>query len=165
MTQDQFHYDSLMIGALLALPLQVIGRRVANALARHGFTDYRLTYQSVFQWCRPEGSRLTELASRAGVTKASMGEIIDALVQRGYMERVPDPTDGRALLIRRTERGWEVNRVARQVVEEIQQEWIHALGEEQFTHLLDALRQLATILKEPPGAAGEEASKRPKKYG
>ena len=119
MTQKTSDYDALMIGALLAIPTQVIGRRVATTLVAHGFTDYRPTYQPVFQWCRPEGSRLTELAERVGVTKQSMGEIIDVLEQRGYVERVPDPTDGRAILIRRTQRGWEINRVAREVVEHV----------------------------------------------
>ena len=143
MAEQSTRYDSLMIGALLAIPVQVIGRRVSAALAQQGFTDYRPTYQVVFQWCRPEGSRLTELAERAGVTKQSMGEIIDVLDQRGYVERVPDPTDGRAILIRRTERGWEVNRIARQVVEQLQQEWAQALGEEQFAQLLHDLLPIA----------------------
>ncbi len=150
MSEQSTPYDSLMIGALLAIPVQVIGRRVLAALAERGFTDYRPTYQVVFQWCKPEGSRLTELAERAGVTKQSMGEIIDVLEQRGYVERVPDPSDGRAILIRRTERGWEVNRIARQVVEQIQQEWAQALGEEQFAQLLHDLRRLAILLDEHP---------------
>ena len=157
MTQKSSVYDTLMIGALLAIPTQVIGRRVVAALVEHGFTDYRPTYQPVFQWCRPEGSRLTELAERVGVTKQSMGEIIDVLEQRGYVERVPDPTDGRAILIRRTPRGWEVNRIARQVVEQVQQEWAQALGQERFTYLLDTLRQLALVLDEPTGAAHPDA--------
>ncbi len=163
MTQKTSVYDTLMIGALLAIPTQVIGRRVVAALVEHGFTDYRPTYQPVFQWCRPEGSRLTELAERAGVTKQSMGEIIDVLEQRGYVERVPDPTDGRAILIRRTPRGWEVNRIARQVVEQVQQEWAQALGQERFTSLLDTLRQLALVLDEPTGAAHPDVHLPPKK--
>jgi DNA-binding MarR family transcriptional regulator len=114
--------------------------------------------------CKPEGSRLTELAERVGVTKQSMGEIIDVLEQRGYVERVPDPTDGRAILIRRTERGWQVNRIARQVVEQIQQEWAQALGQERFTSLLEALRQLALVLDGPVGAPNPpEAHTPPKK--
>ena len=163
MTQKTSDYDTLMIGALLAIPTQVIGRRVAAALVEHGFTDYRPTYQPVFQWCRPEGSRLTDLAERVGVAKQSMGEIIDVLEQRGYVERVPDPTDGRAILIRRTPRGWEVNRIARQVVEQIQQEWAQVLGPERFTALLDTLRQLALVLDEPLGAAQPDANMSPKK--
>ena len=150
MSEESTLYDSLMIGALLTIPVQEIGRRMSAAMAEQGFTDYRPTYQVVFQWCKPEGSRLTELAERAGVTKQSMGEIIDVLEQRGYVERVPDSSDGRAILIRRTERGWEVNRIARQVVEQIQQEWAQALGEEQFAQLLHDLRRLAILLDEHP---------------
>lgn len=96
---------------------------------------------------------LTELAKWVGVTKQPMAEIVDALEQRGYVERIPDPTDGRAMLIRRTQRGWAVNRIAREVVEQIQQEWATVLGEERFTHLLETLRQLALFLNEPLGAA------------
>lgn len=153
MTEEITPYDTLMVGALLAIPLQVITRRVTSALLEQGFTDYRPTYQPVFQVCRPEGSRLTELAKRVGVTNQSMNEIIDALEQRGYVERVPDPTDGRAALIRRTERGWQVNRVARQIVEELQREWAKALGEEAFGELLQHLRHLALLLDEPLGAS------------
>ncbi len=164
MTEESTPYDSLMIGALLTFPVQEIGRRVATALAEQGFTDYRLTYQTVFQWCRPEGSRLTELAKRAGITKQSIAEIIDVLEQHGYVERIPDPTDGRAQLIRRTPRGWEVNRVARETVEQIQQEWARELGEERFSHLLETLRSLAVYLDEPLGAASHpEANRAPKK--
>ena len=162
MTQEPSRYDALMIGALLSLPMQVISRQVAAALAEH-FPDYRPTYEPVFQWCKPEGSRLTELAERVGVTKQSMGEIIDALEQRGYVERVPDPTDGRAILIRRTELGWEINRVARQLVVEIQQEWMRAVGEEQFGQLLHLLRRLALALDEPIGPAGHPQAEKPPK--
>lgn len=103
--------------------------------------------------CRPAGSRLTELAALAGVTKSSMVETIDALVERGYFERVPDPTDGRATLVRRTARDWEVNRIAREVVEQVQAEWIQALGAERFAEMLDTLRRLAAYLDESLGAS------------
>lgn len=160
MGQDTSRYDSLMIGALLYLPIRVLERRVAQAIATYGFADYRPTHQVVFQFCRPEGSRLTELAERAGVTKQTMGESIEYLVQHGYFERVPDPTDGRAILIRRTERGWDVNRIARQVVEEIQQEWAQTLGEASFSQLLQHLRRLAMLLDEPPGPASTPQTKK-----
>ena len=156
-TEEFSPYDALMIGALLTIPMQEITRRVSAALQQQGYTDYRPTYQVVFQWCQPEGSRLTELAARAGMTKQSMGEIIDVLEQRGYVERIPDSTDGRATLIRRTERGWQVNRVAREVVEQLQQQWARALGEETFAELLQHLRRLALLVDEPLGASERAA--------
>jgi len=157
-TEESTPYDELMIGALLTIPVQEITRRVSAALRQQGFTDYRPTYQVIFQWCKPEGSRLTELAERAGITKQSMGELIDAMEQRGYVERIPDPTDGRATLIRRTERGWQVNRVAREVVEQLHQQWTRAIGEEAFTELLHHLRCLALLVETPPGASEPTAA-------
>ena len=68
---------------------------------------------------------------------------------------MPDPRDGRATLIRRTERGWAVNQVARRVVEEVQGEWAHALGEEEFAELLNRLRHLVGILNEPAAVAAD----------
>ena len=78
------------------------------------------------------------------------------------MERVPgDPTDGRAISIRRTELGWEINRVARQLIVEIQQESIRAVGEERFGQLLHLLRRLALALDEPIGPAGHPQAEKP----
>jgi len=81
---------------------------------------------------------LTELAERAQITKQSMGYLVDYLQERGYVERVPDLVDGRAKLVRYTERGREVDRVTRQIVQGIEEDWACRLGE----HKMDQLRQL-----------------------
>lgn len=150
-------FERLLIGAPLNLLAQAINRRVVAALHQQGYTDFRASFHPVFQWCRPEGSRLTELADIIGVSKSAMTQLIDVLVRRGYVERVPDPHDRRATLIRRTARGWEVNRIARQVVEVAQEEWSRALGPEVFAEVLRALR-LLTRLTYAPGTLGEDAS-------
>ncbi len=92
----------------------------------------------VFQHLLLEGMHLTELAERAQITKQSMGYLVDYLQERGYVERVPDLVDGRAKLVRYTERGREVDRVTRQIVQGIEEDWACRLGE----HKMDQLRQL-----------------------
>ena len=146
--------DRYLIGALLAIPWQVLRRRVDDALAAEGFADYRPSFTALFQWLGPEGNRITELAQRAGVTKQSMAEMVDEMERRGYVERVPDPTDRRAKLVRRTERGWRVNQTARRVVEQVQQEWRGQMGEEAFAQLQELLRRLVRLLDQPGGVAG-----------
>ena len=146
--------DQYLVGALLAIPWQVIQRRVDEALAAEGFTDYRPSFAALFQWLGPEGNRSTELAQRAGVTKQSIAELVDKMERRGYVERVPDPTDRRAKLVRRSERGWRVNQTARRVVEQVQQEWQGKMGEEDFAQLQEQLRRLVRLLDEPGGVAG-----------
>lgn len=43
-----------------------------------------------------EGSRLTELAQRAGMTKQAMGALVDQCEAWGLVTRGPDPLDARA---------------------------------------------------------------------
>lgn len=154
MAADAIPFDRLMIGATLNLLAQAINRRVVETLHAQGFTDFRPAFHPVFQWCKPEGSRLSELAEMSGVTKSAMTQLIDVLVRLGYVERAPDLRDGRATLIRRTERGWAVNRIAARVVEETQQEWSMELGLEQFTRLLEALRHLTRLTYTPSPQRG-----------
>lgn len=161
MQDETIPYERLMIGALLNLLTRTLNRRVVEALHAAGHANFRASFTAVFQWCRPEGSRLTELAERAGVTKPSMNEIINVLVEMGYVERVPDPRDRRATLVRRTERGWEVNRDARQAVEALQLEWSQAIGAAELDQLLDGLRRLtraATGLPEGNNAAWRDGT-------
>jgi DNA-binding MarR family transcriptional regulator len=145
--------DRYLVGALLLIPAQVVRRRVAAALVDL-FPDYRPNYDAVFQWLGPDGDRISELAQRCGVSKQAMGETIDWLEQHGYVERVPDPSDGRATLVRRTELGWRVNRAARDQVEATQAEWTRALGEADFSDLMRLLRRLVRLLDHPGGVAG-----------
>jgi DNA-binding MarR family transcriptional regulator len=81
-------------------------------LIEAGYGDIRPTHGCVFRFVHEDGMRLTELAVLAGMTKQSIGEIVDDLVERGYVERVADPADRRAKLIRLTEKGEEAQAAA-----------------------------------------------------
>jgi DNA-binding MarR family transcriptional regulator len=145
----------LMIGALVAIIDQDLRMRVTAALRASGFPDYRSTYRSIFMWTRAEGSRITELAELAQITQQSMSELVAELERRGYVERIPDPMDRRAVLVRRTERGWRVNAISRQAVAEAQAEWEAQLGAAEYAHLLAALRHIVTLIDPPTaGVAG-----------
>src|SRR4030081_3056845 len=147
-------HDEIMIGALVSTVWLELRHRVNSALAAAGFDDYRPTHESVFQWLGPDGDRVSDLAQHAGMTRQSMAELVDYLEAHGYVERVPAPRDRRALLVQRTDRGWRVNRTARQVVEETQAEWARALGREEFDHLLGRLRRAGGGVPAARGVAG-----------
>ena len=135
-----------MLGALLRAPAAAIVTRIAVDLVAAGHTDLRPAHFSVFQQLPAEGARLTELAERAQMTKQSMGALVDHLVQAGYLERVADPSDGRAQIIRRTEPGWQVERIARTSIQQLEEEWGDALGHEQVRQLRQILENLGAIL-------------------
>ncbi|GAB2682561.1 MarR family winged helix-turn-helix transcriptional regulator [Kribbella swartbergensis] len=90
------------------------------------------------------GSRLTDLAEQAQVTKQTASLLVAALEEEGLVERVPDPTDRRARLIRFTPKGQTASDRAREVVMGVEQTWNEHLGPE----LATALRQALTKLRE-----------------
>ena len=115
---------------------------MSAGLADAGFDDLRPAHTAVFQHIDANGSRLTDLADRAQITKQSMGYLVDYLEQHGYVERRPDPSDRRAALVCLTERGWDQVRTALGIIAALEQEWTDALGEprvEQLRALLDEL--------------------------
>src|SRR6478609_5620921 len=52
-----------------------------------------------------EGSRLTDLARSAGMTKQAMGDLVDQCEAWGIVRREPDPKDARGRIVRFTETG------------------------------------------------------------
>ena len=124
---------------LLEIVIEAIFVEFRAELAEAGYADIRPTHGCVFRFLREDGMRLTELASLAGITKQSAGEIVDDLVSRGYVERVPDPADRRAKLICLTAKGEEAQRVGHRLFAEIEKRWAERYGEERLT----AMRGLA----------------------
>ena len=51
--------------------------------------------------------RLRELARIANSTLSRLSKVVDRLADRGWVERRPDPEDGRSTLATLTDQGWE----------------------------------------------------------
>jgi DNA-binding MarR family transcriptional regulator len=133
------------VGILVRVPYQAVVERVSAGLAAAGFDDLRPAHTAVFQHIRAEGSRLTELAERAQITKQSMGYLVDHLEERGYLERRPDPSDRRAALICLTERGWDQVRAALAIIAELEDTWRRALGPKRMEQLRELLTELGRV--------------------
>jgi len=139
-----------MLTDLLRLPFRVITARLVGDVAAAGFADVGAAHLAVFKHLDPRGSRLTDLAARAQMTKQSMGALVDDLERGGYVERVPDPTDGRARVVRRTERGWAVDRTARASIRAFEDEWERRIGAERMRQLRGVLEEFAATSGGPP---------------
>jgi DNA-binding MarR family transcriptional regulator len=138
--------QGFLIAALLHFAVDELERQTAARRQAAGFGDIRAAHMPVLGLLRPEGDRVVDLAERAQTTKQAMGYLVAYLEEHGYLERVPDPSDGRAQIVRRTERGWEYNRTARRLVEEVQREWAEQLGQEKMEQLLSLLRDLNQVI-------------------
>src|ERR1700728_4942444 len=93
------------LGVSLFIPYRYTEDRIFRALQDAGFDDWTLAQCRVFQRVAPDGSRLTDLADQAQMSKQSAGAMVDQLERLGYVRRALDPTDGRARLIVIEERG------------------------------------------------------------
>jgi DNA-binding MarR family transcriptional regulator len=130
------------LGLLLFIPYRAMEARVFAALAEAGFEDITPAQARVFQRIAPGGSRLTDLAEQAQITKQSAGFLVDQLERAGYVERTPDPADARARLVRIAERGARAIPLADQAVAEVEAEWTAHLGARRTAELRSILADL-----------------------
>lgn len=93
----------------------------------------------------PDGTRLTELASAAQVTKQTAGFLVDQLERGRYVSRVADPTDARARLVILAVRGRRAVAMAAREVAAVETEWTAHLGRRQVEHLRSALTRLREV--------------------
>ena len=75
-----------------------------------------------------EGSRLTDLAARAGMTKQAMGDLVTQSEAWGLVVRAPDPKDARARLVRFTPTGLAWLKAFREAVAQAEAEFRAEVG-------------------------------------
>jgi DNA-binding MarR family transcriptional regulator len=131
------------LSGLLDLVLEALLAEFRGELESAGYADLRPTHGCVFRFVREDGMRLTELATLAGITKQSAGEIVDELARLGYVERIPDPEDRRAKLISLTAKGEEAQRVGYGLFGEIEARWAERYGPERVAAMRELLQEIA----------------------
>ncbi len=134
-------HEPPLIG-LMAEVKRAISDELYARLGESGHGDLRPAHGCVFGSLEEEGARLTALADRSGLTKQAVGEAVADLERLGYVERVPDPVDGRAKFIKLTERGVDATVVGRAILADIERRFAAEVGEERFEAFRDTLRRL-----------------------
>ena len=127
------------LGALLDHVKEMAVAELHARLAEEGFPEIRPGHGRVFRFIEPDGSRLTDLAERSGLTKQAMGELVSDLEQLGHVERCSCPDDGRAKIIHLTDRGREAVAAAERVFADIESRWAEAVGDRRMAGLRSTL--------------------------
>ena len=145
---DAEQTDGRMIGELLRTPAQAVARYCQRAFDAAGYRGLRPAHMSILIHIDhpPAGTRITDLADRAQMTKQSMGQLVTDFEAAGYVERVPDPTDGRAKIVRLTPAGWKMHEAAGPIVVGLEAIWAERIGEADFTELRRLLKKLNSAL-------------------
>lgn len=121
-----------------------LGGELLAGLSERGYEDVRPGHAALFMTIdRRTGTRLTELARRAHMTKQGMMLLVDELESRGYVRRVPDPEDARAKLVRLTARGRNYVAEARRAMAAVESRARRQLGWRRYQALRVALEELS----------------------
>jgi DNA-binding MarR family transcriptional regulator len=131
------------IGRLLLGAQRDFDAELNARLSERGYPDVRLAHSALFAHIDTEGTRSSELAERAGITKQGMGQLVGDLEKKGYIERVEDPADRRAKLVRLTKKGRRHIRDARVIIGEIDEAYAMRLGAGRLETLRAILKDLS----------------------
>jgi DNA-binding MarR family transcriptional regulator len=115
---------------------------MVKQIRARGYEDLLPSYPTLLANLDEEGTSITRLAQRAGITRQAASQRIKEIESRGYVEAVPDPDDGRAVLVLRTRRGKALLRAALEVVSDLEAGYAHHMGEKRFDQLRTLLAEL-----------------------
>src|SRR3954468_15526856 len=139
------HRQEPNLGILLFVAYRALEQRAHQAVAAAGITDITLAQARIAARIGPQGSRVSDLAEQARVTKQSAGFLVDQLEAAGYVERVPDPTDRRARLVRLTARADRVVKTANAEGGRVLAEWADHVGADRLRRVHETLLDLREI--------------------
>jgi DNA-binding MarR family transcriptional regulator len=136
--------NQIPLPGLLDMVSETLFAEFRLELIEAGYGEIRPTHGCVFRFVHEEGMRLTELASLSSMTKQSIGEIVDDLADRGYVERIPDPEDKRAKLIRLTEKGEQAQATGLSLFAKLEQRLADRYGPDRLADMRALLEAIAT---------------------
>ena len=131
------------LSRLLLEAHRALGGELLEGMTERGYPDVRPGHAALFMTIdRRAGTRLTELAKRAHMTKQGMMLLVDDLEERGYVRRVPDPEDGRAKIVRLTAKGRNYVAEARRAMAAVESRARRQLGYRRYAGFRAALEEL-----------------------
>src|SRR5690349_19925461 len=137
------------LGILLALGYQEFVRQLHEALAAAGFDDIGRSDGYVFRALDEAPLSTSALAARLEISKQGAAQIVEDMTRRGYLERRPDPADGRARLLFLSARG----RAALTEARRFHQVYERSLSQRHGREAVAALRNLLMAMALNQGSA------------
>ena len=127
------------VGRLLNNAVRRFEARVLELMSARGHDETRIAHVGLTRNLDVEGTRLTELARRASMSKQAMGELVDQCVELGLVDRVADPSDRRARIIKFTPAGVAWLDAFRDAVDVAEREMRTELGKTTMDAILKGL--------------------------
>jgi DNA-binding MarR family transcriptional regulator len=126
-------------GRLLFDSTRRFQERALAIVNRHGYPEMRIAHMATTRHIDLTGTRIADLAVRAGVTKQSMGEMINHLEAMGFVKRSADDSDKRAKIVTFTANGRKLLDAIRKAVAACERDLAARIGEQAVGELRSAL--------------------------
>lgn len=133
--------EKILLRQLVRLFRLMNDETVARMQAR-GVTGMLPSYPRLLGNLDTEGTRISGLARRMGITRQAVAQLAKEIEAAGFVERRPDPDDGRGVIVAFTPKGRETLGMAVEVMGEIEQDYRAVIGAERYELLKDDLKAI-----------------------
>jgi DNA-binding MarR family transcriptional regulator len=137
-SMDEAHLHHLILEAFRSLD-----REIEAALEDRGAGELRPSQAMALILVDRTGTRLSDLAQRAGITKQAMMQIVDDLQEKGCVRRIPDTEDARAKMVRLTAKGLRLRSSSRMSIQAVESRVRRRLGTRRYEGLRAALSEVS----------------------
>ena len=132
------------VGALLREAWGELHAEVIDGLSQAGFDDLRPAHRPLLNYALTEELRPSELAARLGLSKQVVNDLLRELEDRGYVQLVPDPGDGRAKRLQLTPRGRRLGRIGSKLSQGVGERWAQQVGSDRYATFEAVLQEIVT---------------------
>jgi DNA-binding MarR family transcriptional regulator len=136
-------------GQLLMKAARLWNEQAIVRVQAAGGTGFRAAHTRLLPHLGPSGTRLTDLADKAGISKQAAGKLVDDLEAQGIVTREPDPADGRALLVRYTDKGVQSLLHGLGVLTALEGDIARTVGAKEMAKLRTILAAVVAALESP----------------
>jgi DNA-binding MarR family transcriptional regulator len=145
--------EELDFGVLLGLAYEQFVSELHDRLGEAGFTGLRATFGFAFKVLQHESLTTSELAARMGITPQGAAKTVEEMVAEGYVTRVPDPADKRAMRLVLTDRCRSLLAVGHAFHTEFEQRLAGQLGGAKVAALREVLGAMVSRADSPDSLA------------
>lgn len=131
---------------MLRVVWQSVWKEIFAGVVASGYEDVSPAHAQLFRYPGLDGQRPTEVADQLQITKQSVNDLLGQLEHRGYLTREPDPTDGRARVVRLTTKGRRLQTTIHGQARRAEQRIADRLGPRRFAQLQHALEDLNDLV-------------------
>jgi DNA-binding MarR family transcriptional regulator len=119
--------EQLLLRLLIRLT-RLMTVETVTRMQKRGVKGMQAAYVRLLGNLDTEGTRVGALARKIGITRQAVAQLAKEIEAAGFVERIPDPDDGRGVIVRFTRKGRAALACAVEVMLEIEGEYAAVIG-------------------------------------